>query len=60
MWVRWQTAAHKRVFLGSPAEGLVPQSPQSLTVRCKEGFLGNVKNYLQEATTPQLLCLSLR
>ena len=33
-------AAHKLVFLGSPAEGLEPQSHQELTVGCGKGFLG--------------------
>jgi hypothetical protein len=32
------------VFLGSPAEGLTPQSHQDLTVACGEGFLGKAKN----------------
>jgi hypothetical protein len=33
-----------QVFLGSPAEGLAPQSHEELTVGCGEGFLGKAKN----------------
>jgi len=36
--------AHKLVFLGSPAEGLPPQSNQELKGTCGEGFLGKAKN----------------
>lgn len=35
------SAAHKLVFVGSPAEGLVPQSHQEFMAGPKEGFLGN-------------------
>jgi hypothetical protein len=37
-------AAHKLVFLGSPAARLAPQSHQELTVACGKGFLGKAKN----------------
>jgi len=38
------SAAQNQVFLGSPGEGLAPQSDQELTVGCGEGFLGKAKN----------------
>jgi len=37
--------AHNQVFLGSPPEGLTPQSDQVLTADCGEGFLGKAKKH---------------